>query len=115
MAKWSRELVADNARRQVDLLSAALRCLRTGGRLVYATCALSQLENDNVIERSVKNSKGGIQAIDISQSMPFGEPTKSGWIILPDKTTFGPIYLCALERLSDPIDSEDSSEEECEM
>lgn len=97
--------------RQVALLLQALRTVREGGVVLYATCSLSPQENDDVI-RSVRSQldkwllKGrtGVEGIQIDFDvekmvganesathdssvvrMPFGEATEFGWIILPDQ------------------------------
>lgn len=46
---WHKDLPAVNANRQIDILEAALRTLRPGGRLVYSTCTLNPIENEAVI------------------------------------------------------------------
>ncbi len=43
--------IARQARRQEAILREALRCLKPGGRLVYATCSLEREENEEVVER----------------------------------------------------------------
>jgi len=181
MAHWSPSRFKRDATRQVSLLLQALRSVRIGGVVVYATCSLSLIENDGVIEATWKQcqkwiekgraGKDGIQVnfvIDrmVHQSelvsckvgnqhsplaktsgsesgsgnahaamfsatcfvtMPFGEATKYGWMILPDQPLtpsdtvssspstaqhqqsehesthgFGPLYICRLRRVSSP-------------
>lgn len=50
--KWrmSASEVAALAQRQLDILQAAARLLKPGGRLVYATCSLLREENESVVE-----------------------------------------------------------------
>lgn len=40
---------ARHAERQRELLRAAIRCVRLGGRVVYSTCSLEPEENDHVV------------------------------------------------------------------
>lgn len=47
---WSPETVAMCARRQEDILEAAAKLLRPGGRLIYSTCTFSPEENEGVVE-----------------------------------------------------------------
>lgn len=49
--KWrqSEEGVAELARKQRDILGAAARLLKPGGRLVYATCSILPEENEQVV------------------------------------------------------------------
>jgi hypothetical protein len=46
--------------------------------------------------------------------MPFGEPTRFGWHVLPDNNTqgYGPIFLAVLQRAPNlPAASDDDDEE----
>ncbi len=43
------EDIVRQAERQRDLLRAALRCVRPGGRVVYSTCSLEPEENEQVV------------------------------------------------------------------
>lgn len=50
-AMWSEELVARCAARQLAILQSAVVMLRPGGRLVYSTCTLNPVENEQVVAR----------------------------------------------------------------
>lgn len=50
-AMWSDDLVAFCAARQLAILQSAVAMLRPGGRLVYSTCTLNPLENEQVVAR----------------------------------------------------------------
>jgi hypothetical protein len=49
--------VKANAERQLALLLAAFKCLKPGGRVVYATCALAERENDDVVRKALKKTR----------------------------------------------------------
>lgn len=98
MAQWSPARSKNLAVRQYALLASALAVVRIGGRIVYSTCSLSNLENDAVIARLMKKRAG--EARVVRASYEIGEPTEHGWMILPDRTGFGPIYFSVLERIS---------------
>ncbi|KAL7750791.1 hypothetical protein RI367_003748 [Sorochytrium milnesiophthora] len=155
LRKWTSRKTAHMARRQAMLLWSGLGCLHEeGGTLVYATCSLSAIENDQVVKKvlqkmaklrstSGKAKKGKHKKAvardddddddddgkeeeedsdasddddqdDNNEDMwwlrcdvkitrrqwPFGEPTKYGWLVLPDTAQgWGPLYFCTL-RLS---------------
>jgi len=42
------------AERQVAILSASLRAVRPGGRVMYSTCSLEQEENEQVVEAALR-------------------------------------------------------------
>lgn len=49
------EAVADKAALQLDILSRSSRAVKAGGVLVYATCSLSPLENQDVVTAFYSN------------------------------------------------------------
>ena len=49
-AEWNPESPAGCAKRQAEILDQAARMLRPGGRLVYSTCTLNRIENEDVVE-----------------------------------------------------------------
>jgi 16S rRNA C967 or C1407 C5-methylase (RsmB/RsmF family) len=93
---WSPARSKNLAVRQYALLVSALQVVRPGGRLVYSTCSISPLENDAVIARLLKKREG--EAKVIAPHFEIGEATEHGWMILPDRTGYGPIYFAVLER-----------------
>jgi 16S rRNA C967 or C1407 C5-methylase (RsmB/RsmF family) len=98
IAQWSPARSKNLAVRQYALLASALAVVRVGGRIVYSTCSLSNLENDAVIARLMKKRAG--EARVVRMEFALGEPTENGWVILPDRTGYGPIYFSILERVS---------------
>jgi 16S rRNA (cytosine1407-C5)-methyltransferase len=87
------------ARRQWALLSAAFRLLAPGGSLVYATCALTEEENDGVARRLPE--KYGPQVELEAPDFAEGEKTAWGRIILPDRGGLGPIYVARFRKRAD--------------
>ena len=47
--QWNPAAPAGCARRQADILDAAARMLRPGGRLLYSTCTYNRLENEDTV------------------------------------------------------------------
>jgi 16S rRNA C967 or C1407 C5-methylase (RsmB/RsmF family) len=82
---------------QFAMLASALDILKVGGTLVYSTCALSQLENDEIIKKLYQKRTGRFELI--RKEFSFGEPTEFGWRILPDTTGWGPFYLAMIRRI----------------
>ena len=99
------------AKLQCGILKSSFQALRPGGRLAYSTCSIAPVENDLVIDRLLEKL-GGPSAVRVvkedeaqthagwsSTLKQLGcEPTKHGWIMLPDRSKFGPIYWCLLEK-----------------
>ncbi|KXZ52945.1 hypothetical protein GPECTOR_8g32 [Gonium pectorale] len=53
-ADWSLDSCRRIADEQLQLCLAAIRALRVGGRLVYSTCSLAPLQNDELVERLLR-------------------------------------------------------------
>lgn len=99
IARWSLKGSKRLVIRQHSLLCSAYDSLKPGGRLVYSTCSINPIENDGVIERLHK-SREGFRVVPVEESV--GEPTKLGWIVLPDRSPAGPIYFSVIEKLERP-------------
>jgi len=66
------EDIARLAENQAKMLRNALEVLRPGGRLVYATCSLEREENEQVVERVLKETPG-VRALgrdELSREIP---------------------------------------------
>ena len=81
---------------QFAMLASALDIVKVGGTIVYSTCALSQLENDDIIRKLYQKRPGRFELI--RKEFSFGEPTEFGWQVLPDNTGWGPFYLAVVKR-----------------
>jgi len=83
--------------RQWALLSAAFLLLKSGGTLVYATCALTPEENDRPASRLMEKYAGSI-ALD-EPDFEEGEKTTYGRLILPDEPGgMGPMYVARFRK-----------------
>lgn len=96
LAQWAPGRSKALAVTQFAMLASALEIVKVGGRIVYSTCALSQLENDEVI-RKLHKKRAGRFAMH-RPTFSFGEPSEYGWQVLPDTTGWGPFYLAVIER-----------------
>lgn len=81
---------------QFAMLASALDIVKVGGTIVYSTCALSKLENDEIIRKLYQKRPGRFELL--RPEFPFGEPTEFGWQVLPDTTGWGPFYLAVVKR-----------------
>ncbi len=60
--------LAEMARRQLAILQAGARALRPNGVLVYSTCTISAIENEQVIDRFLE-SEGGYELEDLAAEL----------------------------------------------
>ncbi|MDR3139318.1 MAG: 16S rRNA methyltransferase [Treponema sp.] len=97
LSQWKAARPRFLARRQWALLSGAFLLLRPGASLVYATCALSEEENDGVASRLLQKY-GGAACLD-PPYFPEGEKTACGRLILPDRCGgTGPMYVARFRK-----------------
>lgn len=101
LARWSASTAKVSAERQLKWLHNALWLLCEGGVLLYFNRALAPEEGDGVIERLFKRVEGTfdlqVDPLDevLSSMIPglAAESTDWGTRIMPDKTSFGPMFF----------------------
>ncbi|KAL8427973.1 hypothetical protein Efla_004231 [Eimeria flavescens] len=123
LANWSTSTPKACAERQLKMLLIASKLLRKDGILLYTTCSLSHTENEAVIEKFLRKTKGGIKvlslfdgewppdvqlleegasALDLKGSRCNSfilEKLEHGYTMLPDVSKFGPMYFCKMQVL----------------
>ena len=105
--------VAHTAQTQWALLSSAFRLLKTGGHVLYATCALSFQENDGTVKKLLKKFENAhLVPVKIPQKffscvLPVREKweqTECGFHILPDAHEgAGPLYFSLIQKADPPL------------
>lgn len=94
---WSPARSKQLAQRQYTMLASALQVLQPQGKLVYSTCSISPLENDQVLAKLQHKKSDQFQFIELD--LPdYAEKTPFGYQILPDRSPWGPIFLSALQK-----------------
>ncbi len=84
---------------QFAMLAAALDAVKTGGYILYSTCSVNPMENEDVIEKLYSKRNGRFQECEMNVP-EFAEHLNHGCIIMPDKTNgLGPLFFCLLRRL----------------
>ena len=93
---WSAKRVKRLSVEQGALLASAVDALKPGGTVVYGTCALSPMENDDVVKKILKK-RPSMQSVEIADLLPGADRTEFGVHILPDRSEGrGPIYCAKL-------------------
>lgn len=99
ISKWSIKSCKNLQKTQFALLRSALEAVRIGGYVVYATCSINPIENDQLVQQLLRKQghKVQVQTLD----MNVGERTEFGWSILPDSSPLneGPLYVSKLRRI----------------
>lgn len=78
-ATWTPATSRGLARRQVSLLRAALRMVRPGGTVVYATCTLAPEENEGVVSTVLAKSPVDVTCVGLPFEPPASRPAMTTW------------------------------------
>jgi 16S rRNA (cytosine967-C5)-methyltransferase len=107
-SKWrlTERALGNRIREQVDLLAAAIRYVKPGGRLVYATCSLLPEEDGDQVAAFVAanpefRAQGGgevIAAMDVPSVSPASVDTGNGLILSPGRTGTDGFFVSVLKR-----------------
>lgn len=88
-----RQAVTQAVQRQSAILTALWPLLKPGGRLVYATCSILPEENEQQLQRFLKQHS---EAQAVPFSLPLGQPVSVGWQLLPGESDG--FYYAVLEK-----------------
>lgn len=96
--KWTVRRSQNLAVRQFSLLSSAWLACKPGGRIVYSTCSISPIENDEIIQKIIKRRSVQILRPAFLESETCLEKSEFGYQVLPDRSGFGPMYFSVLQK-----------------
>ena len=68
---FTKELIEKSAKTQEVLLKKALKLLKNGGEIVYSTCSILKDENENILEKCLKNTDCKLIDIELSNQIEF--------------------------------------------
>lgn len=110
LSLWSPARIKTLAVSQWALLSSAYRMLKPQGYILYSTCALSSVENDQIVYKLIKKFKDVVIVKELKEinskacsffkgTLPKYEHTEYGFHILPDLAEgAGPLYFCLIQK-----------------
>ena len=103
LAQWSPNRPKMLAKQQFAMLCAALDAAKKGGFILYSTCSICNMENQDVVERLFRKREGMFEEVDMLSINPdlltLSEPLGHGRIVLPDmQGGCGPLYFCLLRK-----------------
>ncbi len=84
------------AHQQTSLLNALWNCLKPNGYLLYATCSVFKIENEQVIAQFI--SEHSKQAEEIQLALPLGEARSFGWQLFPKINGHDGFYYALLKK-----------------
>lgn len=107
LSKWTGATPKVSSERQLKWLFNALWLLKEGGILVFFSTALAPEECDGVIERLLLKIRGTfeVEVLHVDESICSMVPglaheeTDWGMRVMPDRTSFGPLYFSRIRLL----------------
>lgn len=99
LAMWTPARPKHLAITQFAMLASALEAVKVGGYILYSTCSINPMENEEVIEKLFARRAGRVECIPTDNNCT--ELCSYGSIVMPDaQQGKGPLYFCLLRRLS---------------
>lgn len=100
---WSPNRPKVLAATQFAMLCAALDAAKSGAYILYSTCSICPLENQDVISRLFKKREGLFEEVamqTVNENIDsLTEKLEHGRIVLPDtQNGAGPLYFCLLKK-----------------
>ncbi|HMY81142.1 MAG TPA: RsmB/NOP family class I SAM-dependent RNA methyltransferase [Candidatus Absconditabacterales bacterium] len=89
---WNEHRIHEIAHLQYELLVSAYKACKVGGTIIYSTCTMNDIENEQVISRFEEQFLGNVAIIQ----------TRRLW---PHKDYTGGFFLCEIKKLSSKQDS----------
>lgn len=68
-SNFTKELIQKSSKTQEVLLKKALKLLKPGGELIYSTCSILKEENENILEKCLKNTDYNLEKIELSDEI----------------------------------------------
>lgn len=100
-AHWSLESTLSIAQTQQELLVSAFHALKPGGRLIYSTCTLNQIENQQVIASLLAQYPQAVQIESLHDLFPGAESvvTPEGYLhVFPQRFDSEGFFVASLRK-----------------
>lgn len=83
---------------QFAMIASALDAVKPGGYILYSTCSINPLENQDNIEKLFKKRNGRFEEVSVDTD---AAKLSHGYIFLPNSESCnGPLYFCLIRRVS---------------
>jgi len=99
--KWRRDFeeIVEFSQLQSTLLQASFELLKTGGRLVYSTCTVDYMENENVVRDFADRLSRQVKLLEPPETLP-GDKTESFLRTFPHKHNTDGSFCALIKKIS---------------
>lgn len=97
---FAKELVNKSVKLQRELLDKAIKLLKPGKTLVYSTCSILPIENEEIIKYVLKKNKVELVPIDnhMYQNIPKLPTRLEGTLLIKPTTQYEGFFVCKLKK-----------------
>lgn len=100
MMKFSKALVYNSSKLQTELLKKALTILKPGQEMIYSTCSILDIENENVVNNVLKSMKCSVIPFseDVRKHLPLLPTTIEGSLCIKPNQYFEGFYVIKIKK-----------------
>lgn len=97
---FSEKLVKNSARIQLNLLKKALTILKAGQTMVYSTCSILAMENEEIVKRALAGAKAQVEPIDLPgiEKLPLLPCSLPGALLVQPSEKYEGFFLCKIRK-----------------
>lgn len=97
---FSEKLVRNSARIQLNLLKKALTILKAGQTMVYSTCSILKMENEDVVLSAMRGAKAHVEPIELPglAALPLLPCAVPGALLVRPDEKYEGFFLCKIRK-----------------
>lgn len=98
---FTEKLIEKSVKTQQSLLNKAIKILKPGHTMVYSTCSILDVENENIIEKALKQNKIEIIPIKLENisKLPILPTRINGTICIAPNELYEGFFVCKIKKL----------------
>ena len=99
---FSKRLVEKSTKVQLELLKKALKILKPGKELIYSTCSILSLENEEIVTKALKTAKAEIVQIEFDgiEGLPILPVKIPGTLCICPNELYEGFYVAKIRKIS---------------
>jgi len=97
---FSEKLVRNSARIQLSLLKKALTILKSGQTMVYSTCSILAMENEDVVQTALSGAKAKVVPVELNglAALPLLPCRIDGALCVRPNAEYEGFFLCKIQK-----------------
>ena len=97
---FSEKLVRNSARIQLNLLKKALTILKSGQSMVYSTCSILAMENEDIVQKALAGAKAKVVPVELTglDTLPLLPCRIDGALCVRPNAEYEGFFLCKITK-----------------